>query len=141
VAIQKQFYHVDLICYQAKSRIPPGHSAGTLSIVPQIDDLPADTGFTLSVYAPDARLAWIQQAERPPYTTRVDGTLTSKNSGGNARYPSFMLNPQYSLRIKPTRREQTALVTLLMQTTREVPVNIAVVWSQGERIFEYALEI
>jgi calpain-7 len=137
VAIQNHINHVYLICYQAKSRIPPGHSSGTLSIVPQIDDLSADTGFTLSVYAPDARLAWIQQTERPPYTTRIDGTLTRQNSGGNARYPSFMLNPQYFLRLKPTGREQTALVTLVMQTTREVPVNIALVWSQGERIFEY----
>jgi len=69
--------------------------------------------------------------------------MTSKNAGGNCTYPSFMLNPQYHLRIAPPRDVAStsagtkAKIVLTMQTSRDIPVNIALVWSNGERIDEY----
>ncbi|KAJ7642920.1 hypothetical protein B0H17DRAFT_462889 [Mycena rosella] len=54
----------------------------------------------------------------PPFSSKVEGTLTSKNAGGNSTHPTFMVNPQYHLH------------------GRDVPVNIAVAWSQGSRVFE-----
>lgn len=74
---------------------------------------------------------------------QIDGVLTSKNAGGNCTYPSFMFNPQYHLRISPSRntasmsRGTKTKVALTMQTSRDIPVNIALVWSQGERIDEW----
>jgi calpain-7 len=74
---------------------------------------------------------------------QVEGTLTSKNAGGNSTHPTFMVNPQYHLRIHPPKHATSpaarkADVSLTMQIGRDVPVNIAVAWSQGHRIFEYA---
>jgi calpain-7 len=54
-----------------------------------------------------------------------------------------MVNPQYHLRINPPKHAnsstQKANVSLTMQMGRDVPVNIALAWSQGSRIFEYVV--
>jgi calpain-7 len=53
-----------------------------------------------------------------------------------------MLNPQYHLQIFPSKdvasasARSKAKLALTMQTGKDVPVNIALVWSQGERIDE-----
>ena len=77
------------------------------------------------------------------FSTLLDGTLTSKNAGGNCTYPTFMVNPQYHLHIHPkqpsasaSRADKKANVGLTIQARRDVSVNVAVMWSQGERIVE-----
>lgn len=75
-------------------------------------------------------------------SNQIDGVLTNKNAGGNCTYPTFMLNPQYHLRIHPPKcdsqsRRAKAKIALTMQTSRDIPANITLVWSQGERIDEY----
>ncbi|KAJ6491676.1 hypothetical protein C8R47DRAFT_976286 [Mycena vitilis] len=127
----------------ARTRLP-AHGSVTLSVFAAYDGQAAEVGFTLSVYAPaTAKIAWDEIAPRPPFTQKVDGTLTSKNAGGNSAHPTFMVNPQYHLRIHPPKHATTpaarkAEVSLTMQTGRDVPANIAVAWSQGGRIFELA---
>ena len=60
-----------------------------------------------------------------------------------------MVNPQYHLRIHPEtgqaasgsnggRAGLKANVVLTCQASREMPLNITLVWSQGERVAEYA---
>lgn len=57
-----------------------------------------------------------------------------------------MVNPQYHLRIHPQKglapdgghAELKATVVLTCQASRETPLNVTLVWSQGERIVEYA---
>ncbi|KAJ7655627.1 hypothetical protein DFH06DRAFT_480739 [Mycena polygramma] len=127
----------------ARTRLP-AHASGTLSVFAAYDGQAAEVGFTLSVYAPaTAKIAWDESVPKPPFTQKVDGTLTSKNAGGNSAHPTFMVNPQYHLRIHPPKHATTpaarkAEVLLTMQIGRDVPVNIAVAWSQGGRIFELA---
>lgn len=103
--------------------------------------------------------------------SQVDGTLTTKNAGGNHTHPTYMLNPQWHLRIhddnagaggkdalasigkasplkgfsgsSKTASEggrstsgQKSVVIVSAQGPREVPLNVTVVWSSGERIVE-----
>lgn len=76
---------------------------------------------------------------------QVDGILTSKNAGGNPTYPTFMVNPQYHLRIHPLQKSTPGVqaskiktrVVLTMHSRKDTPVNIMAVWSQGERVTEW----
>ncbi|KAJ6497495.1 hypothetical protein C8R45DRAFT_1093864 [Mycena sanguinolenta] len=127
----------------SKTRLP-AQASGLLSVFAAYDGQSAEVGFTLSVYGPaTANLAWDESVPTPPFTSKVEGTLTSKNAGGNSTHPTFMVNPQYHLRIHPPKHSissaaRKADVSLAMQVGREVPVNITVAWSQGGRIFELA---
>jgi len=68
--------------------------------------------------------------------------FTSKNAGGNYTNPSYMRNPQYHLRINSEERGQVvgrgakARVVLVGQTSKDAPLNVSVVWSDGSRVFE-----
>ncbi|KAJ7603725.1 hypothetical protein B0H17DRAFT_1222383 [Mycena rosella] len=115
-------------------------SSGSLSVFASYDGNAPEVGFTLSVYAPSTvSVAWEEKMPVPPFSSKVEGTLTSKNAGGNSTHPTFMVNPQYHLRINPPKHAGSARkadVSLIMQMGRDVPVNIAVAWSQGSRVFE-----
>ncbi|KAJ7650562.1 hypothetical protein FB45DRAFT_730213 [Roridomyces roridus] len=116
----------------------PSHSSGTLSVSISYDGQTPEVGFSLSAYAPSmVNIAWNEKVTKPPFTSKVEGALTSKNSGGNSTHPTFMVNPQYHLRIHPPKQGplQKANISLTMQMGREVPVNVAVAWSQGGRVF------
>jgi hypothetical protein len=73
---------------------------------------------------------------------KVKGTFTQSTAGGNSTCPSFMINPQYRLRIHPatsaiaTRAASAVQVKLSVRTGRDLPVNVMALWSQGQRVFE-----
>lgn len=53
-----------------------------------------------------------------------------------------MVNPQYHLQIHPLKNpgggsRPKSDVSIMAQTAKSLPVNVAVLWSQGQRIFEY----
>ncbi|KAF8891859.1 hypothetical protein BD779DRAFT_1513523 [Infundibulicybe gibba] len=128
----------------ARVTIPPSQPSGFLSVLASYDGEAKEVGFTLTVYAsPRMNIAWDERIHTPPFTVKVDGALITKNAGGNWSYPTYMLNPQYLLRIDPVKiannkRGSKAKITLTLQTKKEIPVNILVVWSQGVRISELA---
>jgi len=71
----------------------------------------------------------------------VSGKFTHKTAGGNCTLGTFMVNPQYHLRILPPQnssgplaRTTKAKVNLTVQTSKDTPVNVAAVWSQGKRV-------
>ncbi|KIK34500.1 hypothetical protein CY34DRAFT_786313 [Suillus luteus UH-Slu-Lm8-n1] len=75
---------------------------------------------------------------------RIDGVLTNKTAGGNCTHPTYMVNPQYHLRVHNTgtststsidKRNKTQVI-LTAQGTRDISLNVTAVWSQGERISE-----
>lgn len=75
---------------------------------------------------------------------QVTGALVSKNAGGNPSMPTFLINPQYYLRIHPAtsaNANSTQKSQLLVELTgnRNIPLNVSIVWSQGQRITESAL--
>ncbi|KAF8637563.1 hypothetical protein AX17_002749 [Amanita inopinata Kibby_2008] len=116
-------------------------SSGALIVTAAYDGDATEVGYTIDAYAGQGVvLTWDENISAPPYIEKVTGTFTSKNSGGNGTYPTFMLNPQYHLRIHPpkgsasssaSRRKVRA--TIVLKSEREVPVNVALTWSQGER--------
>ncbi|KAF7297900.1 Calpain catalytic domain-containing protein [Mycena chlorophos] len=118
----------------------PPQTRGVLSIFASYDGPTPEVGFTLTVYAPEsATIAWDKHVQAPPFSTKIEGSLVHKNAGGNSTHPTYMVNPQYHLRVHPPKTPNApkkADVSLTMQMAREVPINVAVVWSQGQRVFE-----
>ncbi|KAF8199531.1 hypothetical protein BJ912DRAFT_1020136 [Pholiota molesta] len=124
---------------QARSRIPISQRSGILSISASYDGDAREVGFTITVYAKDStKVAWLENKSTPPYTSTLEGSFTSKTAGGNCTYPTFMINPQYQLTVHPQNKQpgNKAKVTLNLQTNRDIPVNIAMVWSKNQRISE-----
>ncbi|KAL1730986.1 hypothetical protein EV714DRAFT_283704 [Schizophyllum commune] len=122
-----------------KVRLSSSSRAGCLSIYCSYEGAAAENGFTLTAYAPQGvQISWDKTITRPPYVTQAS-RLMAKNSGGNANYPTFMINPQYHLKLYPPKRGDArakSSVSISLQTSREVPVNVAVAWSQGERVYQ-----
>ncbi|KAH7907349.1 hypothetical protein BJ138DRAFT_1160375 [Hygrophoropsis aurantiaca] len=99
-----------------------------------------DVCFTVTAYSPRA-ISWDTTLRPPAYTSKVDGILTSKNAGGNCTNPTYMVNPQYHLRIHADKQDAQragtqAGVVLVAKGPRDMPLNITVVWSSGERTVE-----
>ena len=104
------------------------------------------------------KLSWIEKQIMPPYSqkasnitmrhlhvskllvnriSKVEGTFTSKNAGGNCTYPSFMINPQYRLIVHSTGPNFGKVnVTLTLRCGKDLPVNVAMVWAEGQRLSE-----
>ncbi|KAF8962724.1 hypothetical protein BDZ97DRAFT_1702205 [Flammula alnicola] len=129
-----------------RTRIPTSQRSGILCISASYDGDAREVGFTLTAYAKDrTKVSWIDNKSIPPYTTTVEGSFTSNSAGGNCTYPTFMVNPQYQLTVGAQNKRfgseanggtSKATVTLNLQTNKDIPVNVAMVWSQGQRVSE-----
>ncbi|KAK2467728.1 hypothetical protein APHAL10511_000023 [Amanita phalloides] len=126
----------------AKTRVTG--DSGVLAITASYDGDADDVGYTINAYAGEGiDLVWDESVPQPPYTESVTGSLTARNSGGNGTYPTFMLNPQYYLRLHPPNvqisapsaaRAKKVRTTIVLKSERIIPVNVSMTWSQGERI-------
>ncbi|KAF8058758.1 hypothetical protein FPV67DRAFT_1523596 [Lyophyllum atratum] len=126
-----------------RTRVLASQPSGVLSIFTSYDGGATEIGFTLTACTTsDFDIAWDETTQTPPFTKRLEGVLTSKNAGGNCTYPTFMLNPQYYLQIHPRVTSSAssgtakAKVALTLQTSRDIPINISLAYSQGGRIDE-----
>ncbi|KNZ75773.1 Calpain-like protease palB/RIM13, partial [Termitomyces sp. J132] len=126
-----------------RTKVLSSMPSGVLSIFASYDGDGTEVGYTLSAYATsDFDISWDETPSSPPFTKKIEGILTSKNAGGNCTYPTFMANPQYHLQMHPERGSAStvgrskAKVALILQTSRDTPVNISLVYSQGGRIDE-----
>uniref|UniRef100_A0A0W0FBM1 Calpain catalytic domain-containing protein n=1 Tax=Moniliophthora roreri TaxID=221103 RepID=A0A0W0FBM1_MONRR len=100
-----------------------------------------DVAYTITVYAGGkAVVDWEPMSQTVMYRQRLTGSLTTKNAGGNSTYPSFMVNPQYHLRIDPpdnaAARSSKAHVAVTMEGNKDLPMHVMLVWSQGQRVIE-----
>ncbi|KAG2137312.1 hypothetical protein BD769DRAFT_1437574 [Suillus cothurnatus] len=108
-------------------------------------------GFTVTAlaYSSDVVVSWDTRVPPAKYMQKIDGVLTHKTAGGNCTHPTYMVNPQYHLRVHNTtsasidKRPSTSAdkhsktqVILTAQSTRDMSLNVTAVWSQGERISE-----
>ena len=124
-----------------------------MNIIASYDGESKSTGFTLTIYAmSEVDIAWEKGVITPPFssqvlstnsyfyhllmTSKIEDKFTQKTAGGNPEYPTFMFNPQYLLRIHGLPRSK-ARTSLMLETQKDLPVNISILWSQGERVFEY----
>ncbi|KAJ3986206.1 hypothetical protein F5890DRAFT_1572426 [Lentinula detonsa] len=129
------------ISHKTKTKILPLNQSASLSILAICEDLTEDIGFDVTIYAPKhLKFTWEKDIPKFPFTKMLEDSLTSKNSGGNHTYPTFMINPQYHLRVTPYKRVEARTAkrtTLLVETSKDLPVQVMICWSQGERINEY----
>ncbi|KAF9453717.1 cysteine proteinase [Macrolepiota fuliginosa MF-IS2] len=125
-----------------RTRIPSSYRSGTVAVMASYegDKAAKEIGFSVCVYSgASLQITWDESVSPPPYSTKVEGTLTSKNSGGNCTYPTFMVNPEYHLRIhSPTKavagkESRKSLTKVLVRAGKDTPVNIVAVWSKGDR--------
>ncbi|KAJ3709385.1 hypothetical protein C8R42DRAFT_693068 [Lentinula raphanica] len=125
-----------------KTKILPLNQSASVSILAICEDLTEDIGFDVTIYAPKhLNITWEKEIPKFPFTRTIEDNLTSKNSGGNHTYPTFMINPQYHLRIHPSKQAQPRIAkrtTLIVETSKDLPVQVMVCWSQGKRIHEPA---
>ncbi|KDQ28322.1 hypothetical protein PLEOSDRAFT_1041381, partial [Pleurotus ostreatus PC15] len=112
-----------------RTRIPTTQRSGALSIFVSYDGPSSEIGYSVTAYS-HRTISWGKSA--------VKGSFILKNSGGNCTYPSYMTNPQYHLRVHSSKRSQNekSNVMLSMHTSKDIPINVTVVWSQGERVME-----
>ncbi|KAH7925291.1 cysteine proteinase [Leucogyrophana mollusca] len=115
-------------------------TSGALGLLACYDGPSEEVCFTVTAYS-SRKISWDTTIPSPPYTAKIDGTLTSKNAGGNCTHPTYMVNPQYHLQIHPDQKGAQyagtkAGVVFAVQGPRDMPLNITVVWSSGERTVE-----
>ncbi|KAH9481424.1 Calpain-like protease palB/RIM13 [Psilocybe cubensis] len=127
-----------LLLTKTRTRVPKSQRSGVLFISASCDGDAREVGFTLTAYSnPGMDIKWLYNRKTPPFAEKVDGSFTSKTCGGNYTYSTFMANPQYRLTVYPARNpadNSKAKTILTLQTKRDIPVHIAVVWSQGRRV-------
>ncbi|KAI6115989.1 hypothetical protein F5141DRAFT_1201863 [Pisolithus sp. B1] len=145
--------------------------SGALTVLACYDGPFDDVCFTVSVFCGSGlSIKWDENAGVggigvKGHSMKVEGAFTTKNSGGNHSYSTYMLNPQWHLRIleqetirravspavgtsssRATGMEQglsespkdKATVIMTAQGPRDVPLNLTAVWSTGERVIEIA---
>ncbi|KAJ4483777.1 hypothetical protein J3R30DRAFT_3284463 [Lentinula aciculospora] len=126
----------------ARMHIPPLNQSASLSILAICENCTEDTGFDVTIYAPkQVRLTWVKDIPKFPFTKTLEDTLISQNSGGNHTYPTFMINPQYHLRLYPSNQDKMSTAkrtTLIVEINKDVPIQVMICWSQGERVKEPA---
>ncbi|KAI5986901.1 hypothetical protein EDD15DRAFT_1523894 [Pisolithus albus] len=145
--------------------------SGALTVLACYDGPFDDVCFTVNVFCGSGlSIKWDENAGVggigvKGHSVKVEGAFTTKNSGGNHSHPTYMLNPQWHLRIleqetirravspaagtsltRATGTEQglsgssrdKAMVIVTAQGPRDIPLNLTAVWSAGERVFELA---
>jgi calpain-7 len=75
---------------------------------------------------------------------QISGNLSTRTSGGNHTYPTFMLNPQYKLTIRPSTSTQgnelvnlRAPLIVSAKGPKDLPLNVKVVWTADGRVTEW----
>ncbi|TFK21933.1 cysteine proteinase [Coprinopsis marcescibilis] len=129
-------------------RLKSCERSGIISILASYDGDATEVGFTLSVYAGrNTTIAWDESFRTPPYSHKVEGNFTLRTAGGNCTHPTFMINPQYRLIVFPPKANRKRSLspgtkhgstTITLQSSKDTPVNIAIVRSQEHRVSELA---
>lgn len=104
------------------------HTAYTVVVAQESLPLPRYT-FTLSFFS---RTPLTVAKASPPlaHYTELAGSWTRRTAGGNARTPTFLHNPQYSLTVP----SPTPISLLLATDGDDVPVHADLVWASGRRV-------
>ncbi|UZJ53240.1 hypothetical protein CBS101457_002560 [Exobasidium rhododendri] len=64
-----------------------------------------------------------------PHSYPIRGQWSRKTAGGNATHSTFLHNPQYVLRMSARTNLQ-----IILDTSKEIAVQVALIWSQGKRV-------
>jgi len=86
--------------------------------------------FTLSFFS-TSPLTVARAAEPLPYTTEVQGAWTRRSAGGNATSPTYHTTPQFAVTVPALPATGTRLSLLLTTDADDLPVNVALLHSDG----------
>lgn len=104
----------------------------------EMENQPQRGSHSKTVFPPKIIVAMIAVLSR----LQVTGALTSRSSGGNHTYPTFMTNPQYRLQLRPnltgegSNENDRTPVFISAKGPRDLPLNVKVIWSNGQRVTE-----
>ncbi|CAE6435085.1 unnamed protein product [Rhizoctonia solani] len=117
------------------TRIKHVPSKEVISLIAAREGSGPETGYTFSIYS-HASIEIEAVSKVLGYIKTTKGAFTSKSAGGNASLPTFMNNPQYSVRIGGTTKSSRGQVPLKLtiEGARTLPLNIKLVWSGGKRV-------
>lgn len=113
-------------------------ASGTISLNLSYDGPFDGIGFTVVAYS-GLDMRWDEPLHTLHFDLRLSGILTTKTSGGNYTLPTYMINPQYRLRVPATTQDGPSgktRVEALLHAPRDVPINVVITWGRGERVFE-----
>lgn len=99
------------------------------------EDRNRPVAFTLTVFSQTA-INLMEHPRKLPFSAQVDGTFTSRTSGGNPTYRTFMHNPQYRLRLQPGVVQGSKTLRMILEATKNVAIKASIVWGGGERVTE-----
>ena len=120
--------------------VPSPNASGTISLNLSYDGPFDCIGFTAIAYS-GLGMHWDGPLRALLFDLRISGTLTTKTSGGNYTLPSYMINPQYRVRVPATTQDgpsgKKTRIEASLHAPRDVPVNVVVTWGRGERVFEW----
>ncbi|KAL5521398.1 hypothetical protein ACEPAG_9324 [Sanghuangporus baumii] len=121
-----------------------------VAVIASYDGPYTDVYFSVRVYCDSAELAWIDHPRKTAYERLIEGTFSSRNSGGNSTYPTFMNNPQYWLRLHPediadqagsVEKMRKGTVRLTVEGQRDVPLNVMLIWRSAEQSRERVFQL
>ncbi|KAG1772088.1 hypothetical protein EDD22DRAFT_1021042, partial [Suillus occidentalis] len=146
VALKSNYTNSTHLLSRIKTSQFQSHTSGSLSLLACYDGQFDQVGFTVTAFAypSDVVVSWDMRVPPARYMQKIDGVLTNKTAGGNCTHPTYMVNPQYHLRVHNAgtstsasidKRNKTQVI-LTARSTRDISLNVTVVWSQGERISE-----
>lgn len=118
--------------------VTPSDASGMISLNLSYDGSFNDIGFTLTAYS-GFGMRWDGPPRALPFDLRISGALTTKTSGGNYTLSTYMINPQYRLRVPGTTQDGPSTKTrveILLHAPRDVPINAIITWGRGQRVFE-----
>ena len=118
--------------------VTPSDASGMISLNLSYDGAFNDIGFTLTAYS-GFGMRWDGPPRALPFDLRISGALTTKTSGGNYTLSTYMINPQYRLRVPGTTQDGPSTKTrveILLHAPRDVPINAIITWGRGQRVFE-----
>ncbi|KAG1725441.1 hypothetical protein EDB19DRAFT_1897772 [Suillus lakei] len=163
VALKSNYTNSTHVLSRIKTSQFQTQTSGSLSLLACYDGQFEEVGFTVTAFAAssDVVLSWDTRVPPARLDGQIEGALTNRTAGGNCTHPTYMVNPQYHLRVhsaststsidkRPStstgidKRPSTSVdiqnnktqVTLTAQSTRDISLNVTAVWSQGERISE-----
>ncbi|KAI9511452.1 hypothetical protein F5148DRAFT_975182, partial [Russula earlei] len=121
----------------ARVAVTPSDALGTISLTLSYDGSFNGIGFTVTAYS-GFDMRWDEQLHTLPFDLRISGALTAKTSGGNYTLSTYMINPQYRLRVPATTQDGPSTKTrveISLHALRDLPINAMVTWGQGRRVF------
>ncbi|KAF8523246.1 cysteine proteinase [Gautieria morchelliformis] len=122
-------------------RVLPGQGDTAMSIITSLEGSDTDVRYTITVLS-HGEVVIENRSYNAVHSKTVTGSLTSRSSGGNHTYPTFMTNPQYRLQLRPnltgegSNENDRTQVCISVKGPKELPLNVKIIWSNGQRVTE-----